>query len=82
MDDEINEKISLYCVFCKSTSFVVPSDDYQPQPGEMLTCGNCGRENDYDSLMRLAKERALQIAEEKMSKMLKDALKGTGFKIR
>lgn len=84
--EDFKENIPLRCVFCKSTSFEIPYENYHPQPGEMLTCANCGRLNDYDSLMRVVTEKATNIAKEYAEKAIGDALKkafkGSGFKLK
>lgn len=78
--------LPLRCVFCRSTKFLLPHEDYRPQPGEALTCGNCGRRNDFDSLMRIVKMKGAKIAEdyarEYIEKELADAFKKAGFKVR
>lgn len=71
MTEELPDTISLRCVFCQSTGFKVPHADYQPQPGEMLVCGNCGRESLYDAMLDVAKEEATELAGNMLSKMLK-----------
>lgn len=78
MPEELPDTISLRCVFCQSTNFKVPHEGYQPQPGEMLVCGNCGRESLYDAMLDVAKEEATELDENMLSKMLKDA----GFKVK
>lgn len=79
---ELPDSISLQCVFCMATAFVMPCDDYQPKSCEMLVCANCGRSNDYDSLMRVATENAMEIMKERTEKALKDAFKKAGFTIK
>ncbi|MBR0318339.1 MAG: hypothetical protein IJQ86_03520 [Spirochaetia bacterium] len=60
------KKIELKCVFCSSTRFELPSEDYKPSPGEQIKCANCGRTNDYDSLIRVAKKRAEEWAKQQL----------------
>ncbi|MDO9083377.1 MAG: hypothetical protein Q7U56_08850 [Humidesulfovibrio sp.] len=76
MTEELPDTIPLRCVFCQSTSFKVPHESYQPQPGEMLVCGNCGRESLYDAMLDVVREEATELA----SNMLSDMLKKAGFK--
>jgi hypothetical protein len=45
----------------------------KPQPGEMLACGNCGREILYDAMLDVAKEEATALAGDMLSDMLKKA---------
>ncbi len=72
MDEK--KTIKARCFFCFSTDFILPHDDYQVQPGEMIQCSNCERLNDYDSLMRVAKRKGEEWAKELAEKMVKDAL--------
>lgn len=72
-------KITMKCIFCKSSKFDVPYENYEPKSGEQIRCANCGRTNDYDSLLKLAKNEGLEIAkdfaENEVKKMLKRAFK-------
>lgn len=79
--EEIHENIPLRCAFCMSTSFEIPHTGYQPQPGEMLKCGNCGRLNDYESILRVAEEQGVEFVNDKVNEELCKILKGSGFKI-
>ena len=69
---EENTKMSLQCLFCFSTKFELPEENYQPQPGEQIKCANCGRMNDYDSLMRVIQRKGLAWAEEQAQNMMDD----------
>ena len=71
MDEK--KTIQARCFFCFSTDFILPHDDYEMQSGEMIQCSNCGRLNDYDSLMRVAKHKGEEWAEEIAQKMIKNA---------
>lgn len=81
MDKE--KSIKLKCLFCFSTDFALPEENYTPQPGEMIQCANCGKMNDYDSLMRVAEREGLEWAEGKAEKLVGDMMKkiGKGWKI-
>ncbi len=65
-------QVSLKCLFCTSDHFVLPEDDYQPQSGDFLKCDNCGKSNDYDSLMRVVERKATEWAEEQAQDLLDD----------
>jgi NAD-dependent SIR2 family protein deacetylase len=80
MDD--STKLTLQCFFCKSSSFVLPSENYQPKSGEQIQCANCGRTNDYDSLMRVAKRKAVEWGEELVQKELDKFTKTLGRMFR
>lgn len=81
MLDDLPDSMPLHCVFCESTKFVVPHEGYQPQPGEMLTCGNCGRQNDYNSLFQVLEENAVELVKKEMEKQLKSIFKGSTIRI-
>lgn len=67
---ENSTTLKLLCLFCNATDFEIPYKDYEPRSGEQILCSNCGRTNDYDSLMRVAKQKAVEWAEEKIQKEL------------
>ena len=69
---EENTEMSVQCLFCFSTQFELPEENYQPQPGEQIQCANCGRMNDYDSLMRVIKKKGLAWAEEQAQVLMDD----------
>jgi hypothetical protein len=75
---EENTTLKLECLFCKSTDFIVSDKDYVPQPGEQIRCANCGRTNDYDSLMRVVKRKGADWAEEQATKGMDDFAKKLG----
>jgi len=68
----MEENINMYCLFCKSEQFELPDENYQPSHSEMIKCANCGKLNDYTSMLEVAKEKAIQIAKEEAEKMLKE----------
>lgn len=72
-------KITMKCIFCKSTQFDVPYEGYEPKSGEQIKCANCGQSNDYDSLVKLARNEGVEIArdfaENELKKMLKRVFK-------
>jgi uncharacterized Zn finger protein len=68
----MEEKIKMYCLFCKSEQFELPDENYQPSNGELIKCANCGKFNDYTSMLDVAKEKAMQIAKEEAETMLKE----------
>jgi predicted nucleic acid-binding OB-fold protein len=74
MNDEIIKEIPMECLFC-SAVLTAPSD-YEPKSGDQIKCQNCGRTNDYDSLMAVAKEKVEQMAkkvvDDKFEKFAKD----------
>jgi len=71
------KELKLKCLFCFSTDFILPDENYQPQPGEMIQCSNCGKLNDYDSLMRVVEKESddfIQKEADKFAKEIEDKL--------
>lgn len=62
--NEEKRTIPVRCLFCLSNKFFLPTSKYKLKSGDMIRCGNCGRYNEYDSLMRVVKKKALNIAKE------------------
>jgi len=69
---EEKRTIPLRCIFCKSTSFDVPYEGYEPKPGEQIKCANCGQSNDYTSLRSLARKEGEKIAKEIIDDKIKE----------
>jgi len=67
--------IAIECVFCSSTQFEIPSEDYKPKQGELIACGNCGKLNDFTSLERVAHEKGKKWAKSQADKMMSDMIK-------
>lgn len=71
-----NFDVKLKCVFCGSTDFNLPSENYKPQEGELIKCANCGRLNDFTEIKELAieegKEIVFKIAEKELKKSFKN----------
>ena len=74
--------IKLRCIFCGSQSFELPEEGYQPEHGEQILCANCGRTNDYDSLLNVAKKHAKEWTEKQVQKELDNFTKKIGKMIR
>lgn len=63
---EEKTSIKLKCFFCFLTDFELPYEDYEPKHGEQLICSNCGRSNDYDSLLLVAKKKGKEWTEQQV----------------
>ena len=74
MNDEIIKEISMECLFC-SAVLTAPSD-YEPKSGDQIKCQNCGRTNDYDSLMDVARKKrddfGQEVLDNELEKIAKD----------
>ena len=75
---EEGTQLSLQCFFCFSTQFVLPEENYQPQSGELIQCGNCGRWNDYDSLIRVVQRKGFEWTEEQAQELMDNFAKQLG----
>lgn len=74
--------IPLRCAFCFSTEFMIPYEGYEPLPGELVACGNCHSWNDFESVLGVAEDEVLKIAEEAVLAAVHKSLSKAGFKIR
>ncbi|PLX67088.1 MAG: hypothetical protein C0603_10525 [Denitrovibrio sp.] len=72
---EESTKVSLQCFFCFSDQFVLPDEGKAILSGDLVECANCGRLNDYDSLMRVAKRKGIEWVEEQVQEMVDDFTK-------
>ncbi len=69
-----NFTVELTCLFCNS---VLSGDlDLEFKSGDLIKCQSCGQENDYDSLLEVAKEKAIDMAKQEIESSLKDIFKG------
>ena len=75
---EESTKMSLQCLFCFSTQFELPEEGYKPKSGEQIKCANCGRMNDYDSLIRVVQRIGMAWAEEQAHEVISDFMKQLG----
>lgn len=66
--------IDILCLFCHSSFHVEDGSEFFS--GDMLECNSCGEFNDYDSLLEVAKERALDTLTKDWEQKLKNVFKG------
>ena len=71
---EFSSTLALKCVFCLSTEFDIP-EGYKPEAGELIRCANCGKLNDFSSLMTVAEDEAYEMAEDFAAKETEKMLK-------
>jgi len=67
-------KIKIKCFYCFCEEFLLP-EDYTPEPGALIECANCGRGNDYDSLMRIVKKKGEDWVKEQAQALIDDFTK-------
>ena len=71
----MEKQIKMSCLFCKADQFELPTEDFQPTCGDMIKCANCGRLNDYTSMLRIVEDRAVEMAEKEAERIVKNAFK-------
>ena len=69
------KEMKLECIFCGSSNFQIPHKDYVPKENENIKCGNCGKLNIYDDLLKIANEKAINEFKGDIEKYIKDQIK-------
>ncbi|MGH0033932.1 MAG: hypothetical protein ACQGVK_02775 [Myxococcota bacterium] len=72
---EESTRLSLQCLFCSAVEFVLPEEGYDPVSGDQLECANCGRTNDYDSMMRVVQRKGREWGEAQAKELIDDFTK-------
>ena len=70
---EIPSSIPLECLFCGVALKVPENSNYSS--GDLIKCQECGEDNDYDSLIEVVKDKAIQHAKNFMNSEIKKAFK-------
>jgi len=68
-----NFSIALACMFCDAE--LQGDTTIQYNDGDLITCHNCGMDNDYTSLIEIAKEKALEICSNEIKNELNTIFK-------
>ncbi len=71
-----NFTITLNCIFCDSP--LQREDNQEFQSGDMIKCSNCEQENDYDSLIEIAKEQVMELVKNEVESKFKNMFKKFG----
>ncbi len=66
-------KIELQCLFCDSA--LTGKDDAKFESGDLIKCAECGEENDFDSVLEIAKQKGLLQMKEQVLESIKKAFK-------
>lgn len=70
-------KITLKCLFCGST--LKGPEDAEYHSGDLIKCTECGEENDFDSVLDVAKEEGIEtmkgVLQEQLQEKFKDIFK-------
>lgn len=68
-----NFSIPLICVFCDK---VLEGDvEIEYKDGDLITCQNCGMDNDYTSLLKIVEEKVVKALEDEITISFKNILK-------
>jgi len=63
--------ITLTCLFCDSDLVTEEGDTFQT--GDLLKCPSCKHDNDYDSLIAVAKEKGIEQLQQQVTLEAKKA---------
>ena len=77
-----NYTAKIKCAFCKSESFELPHEDYQPELYEMIKCHSCGNANYFEAVRKLAIRKTVEVIEEDVHKEIAEMFKKCGFKVK
>lgn len=66
--------VTLKCLFCGAALEGQEGADYQS--GDLIKCTKCGEENDYESVLDVAKEEGMNQAKEMVEDRLQKQFKG------
>ncbi len=65
--------ITLVCLFCRAE--LKGSEDASYSPGTLIKCKECGEENDYESVVEVAKEKGVAQIKQDLEDQLKNEFK-------
>jgi len=65
--------VELVCLFCRAPLQGKEGATYAS--GDLIKCMECGEDNDYDSLLNVAKEKGVGRVKKEAEKQIKDELK-------
>ncbi len=68
-----NHSVEVVCLFCDATLQAEEGKEYES--GDMIKCSACGEQNDYDSVLDIAKEKGIEIIKGEFEKELKSKCK-------
>jgi len=66
--------VSLKCLFCGE--LLERTEGVEYQSGDLIKCTKCGEENDYDSVLEVAKEEGVGQVKEMVKDQLQEQFKG------
>lgn len=69
-----NIQVTLLCLFCKAP--LQAKEGIKYSSGDLIKCSQCGEENDFDSLLGVAKEEGIEKMKEPIVECIKNEFKG------
>lgn len=66
--------IALTCLFCDAP--LTKKDNEEFHSGDLIKCQNCGEENDYESVLEIAKEQGIYKVKNEVLEELKKSFSG------
>lgn len=66
--------ITLRCLFCQSP--LEAPEETEFSPGDLITCNRCGEENEFASVLEVAKEEGIDEMTKEVKKQLEREFKG------
>jgi hypothetical protein len=70
---DVPKFIPLVCLFCGV--ILEGPEDVEYSSGDLIECTQCGEQNDYDSVLQVAKEKGVQQAKEAIEEQLRREFK-------
>lgn len=71
MDSEFT--ITALCLFCQAP--LVTDEEAEFKSGDLIECKSCGEQNDYDSVLEIAKEKGLEKVKTQFDAELEKSIK-------
>jgi DNA-directed RNA polymerase subunit RPC12/RpoP len=68
-----NIKVALVCLFCNAP--LQGTEEIKFSSGDLIRCTQCGEQNDFDSVLEVAKEKGMVQAENAIKEQLQKDLK-------
>jgi|TARA_R110002033_G_scaffold414_1_gene4025 DNA-directed RNA polymerase subunit RPC12/RpoP len=73
-------QIALKCIFCGSTKFELPEENYEPKEDENIKCDNCGKLNIHADLKEICINEGRAFIESELKKNIEKKYKHIKFK--
>ncbi|PRM96018.1 hypothetical protein CJ673_03830 [Aliarcobacter cryaerophilus] len=71
-----NFTVTLNCMFCDFP--LQKKENHEVKSGDLIKCDNCNQDNDYNSLLDIAKEQGMELVKNEVRNELKNIFKKSG----